>query len=65
MLTKEFYEMFEVEYAKGGNLCDAYERTEKLFEAKYNHRKYSNFQSFNVSRYHRIKRSMMNPKKAS
>jgi hypothetical protein len=57
-LRKEFYGLFEEEYVEGVNLCDAYDRAEKRYSEKYNHRMYSNFQSFNVARFNKTKREL-------
>jgi hypothetical protein len=55
---KEFNEMFDEEYGKGMNTVKAYDAAEKRFAEKHNHRAYSNYQSFNSSRFHRSKREL-------
>jgi hypothetical protein len=55
---KEFNEMFDEEYAKGVNMVEAYDAAEARFAEKFDHRAYSNYQSFNSSRFHRAKREL-------
>ncbi|HYG02116.1 MAG TPA: hypothetical protein VD927_06690 [Chryseosolibacter sp.] len=55
---KEFNEIFEQEYEKGVNMVDAYDEAEKRFIEKYNHRAYSNYQSFNSAKFNRAKREL-------
>lgn len=57
-IRKEFYEFFDEEYKEGVSMPDAYDLAEKRFSAKYNHRAYSNFQSFNVAKFNKAKREL-------
>lgn len=61
-VRKEFNEMFEEEYSKGVNMVDAYDEAEKRFADKYNHRAYSNYQSFNAAKFNRAKRELTQKK---
>jgi hypothetical protein len=53
--TEEFYSIYFPLYDSGKTQAEAYEETERQFEAKYNHRHYSSFGSFSVSLYSRNK----------
>lgn len=55
---KEFNELFEIEYAKGVNMVEAYDAAEIIFIEKFDHRAYANYQSFNSARFNRTKREM-------
>lgn len=55
---EDFYVIFDKEYKQGVSIPDAYEKAEKLFIAKYQHRAYSNFQCFNVAKFRKTKREL-------
>lgn len=55
---KEFNEMFEQEYTGDRNMVEAYDAAETRFIEKHDHRAYSNYQSFNSSRFNRAKREL-------
>lgn len=53
-LAKRFDEIFEAKLKKQIPHHKAYEEAEDEFEGEYNHRKYSSFESYRVSRSKRI-----------
>lgn len=55
-LTEYFHNLYEQCYSECQNQEQAYRRAEELFLNKFNHRKYSGFNSFQVCRYKRVKR---------
>lgn len=58
VLLNEFMGIYNRLYAQKMTMTKAYDEAEKLFITKYGHRKYSSFQSFNVSMYQRIKKEI-------
>lgn len=55
-LARKFDELFDKELTKKIPHYQAYEEAEKEFQSQYNHRKYSNFESYRGSRTRRIKK---------
>jgi hypothetical protein len=56
VLTKEFDDMFDKQLLNKLPHHRAYAEAEKEFQSKYNHPKYSSFESYRVSRNGRIKK---------
>lgn len=57
-IRAEFMKIYTSFYDSGMTMIEAYTKAEEQFTAKYNHRKYSGFNSFNVSMYKNIKREI-------
>lgn len=55
-LADEFHSIFEKHLRKQVTHSKAYEDAEAEFQGKYNHNKYSGFESFRISRRYRIRK---------